>query len=93
MENRPNAIAAAGDAAGANSVLPIRQDRRRARQAREDLQVVGTPQPNLLLVGTAGAFRMVLEMLWLELREPIVTCIPPAARAPVVWTRGDAGSS
>lgn len=76
MENRPNAIAAAGDASGANSVLPIREDRRRARQARKDLQVVGTPQPNLLLVGTAGAFRMVLEMLWLELREPIVTWHP-----------------
>jgi len=31
---------------------------------------------NLLLVGTAGAFRLVLEMLWLELREPIVRWRP-----------------
>ena len=76
MENRPNAVAAAGDAAGATSVLQIRDDRRHARRAHKDLHAVGTPQPNLLLVGTAGAFRMVLEMLWLELREPIVTWHP-----------------
>ena len=76
MENRPNAVAAAADAAGANSVLPIRDDRRLARQAHTDLHVVGAPQPNLLLVGTAGAFRMILEMVWLELRDPIVTWHP-----------------
>ena len=76
MENRSNAVAAAGGAAGANSVLQIREERRLARQAHRDLQVVGMQPTNLLLVGTAGAFRLVLEMLWLELREPIVRWRP-----------------
>jgi hypothetical protein len=76
MENRSNAVAAAGSAADANSVLQIGEDRRLARQVHKDLHVVGMSHTNLLLVGTAGAFRLVLEMLWLELREPIVTWRP-----------------
>ena len=74
MENRPNAVAAA--VGGAKPVPQIREDWRVARQAHRDLHVVGMPRTNLLLVGTAGAFRFVLEMLRLELRDPIVRWRP-----------------
>jgi len=74
MENRPNAVAAAGG--GAKPVLQIREDWRVARQAHRELHVVGISRTNLLLVGTAGAFRFVLEMLRLELRDPIVRWRP-----------------
>jgi hypothetical protein len=74
MENRPNAVAAARG--GAKPVLQIREDCRGARQAHRELHVVGMPRTNLLLVGTAGAFRLVLEMLRLELRDPIVRWRP-----------------
>ena len=72
MENRSNAVAAAG----ANSDLQIREDWRLAREAHKELQVVGMPRTNLLLVGTAGAIRFILELLWLELREPILRWRP-----------------
>ena len=76
MENRPNAVAAAGDASAPTRCC--RSGKTGAARAKPTriCRSVGTPQPNLLLVGTAGAFRMVLEMLWLELREPIVTWHP-----------------
>lgn len=72
MEHRSNAIVPAGGAAGANSVLQMREDWRLARQAHEDLETVGMPPTNLLLVGPAGTIRIVLEMLWQDLREPVV---------------------
>lgn len=72
MENRLNAV----DAAGATSVLQFADDWRTARDAHKELQTVGLPRTNLLLVGTAGAIRIVMEMLWLELREPILRCRP-----------------
>ena len=76
MENRSNAFAADGGAASANSVLQIREDWRLAREAHKDLQVAGMPRTNMLLAGTSGAIRIVLEMLWLELREPILKWRP-----------------
>jgi len=76
MENRSNAVAAAGGDAGANAVLQMRDDWRLAHRAHEDLQIVGMPRTNLLLVGTAGTIRIILEMVWLELREPISTWRP-----------------
>ena len=75
MENRSNAVATDGGAS-ANSVLQIREDWRLAREAHKDLQVAGMPHTNLLLAGGAGAIRIVLEMLWLELREPILKWRP-----------------
>ena len=75
MENRSNAFATDGGAS-ANSVLQIREDWRLAREAHRDLQVAGMPCTNLLLAGGAGAIRIVLEMLWLELREPILKWRP-----------------
>ena len=75
MENRSNAFATDGGAS-ANSVLQIREDWRLARAAHRDLQVAGMPRTNLLLAGGAGALRIVLEMLWLELREPILKWRP-----------------
>ena len=88
MENQSNAVAALRRAAGAHSVLQIGEEWRVARQAHKELQVAGMPRTNLLLVGTAGTIRIVLEMLWQELREPILTWrpgqwleLPPPGRA------------
>ena len=75
MENRSKA-AAAGGGAGAYSVLQISEDWRLAREARKDLHIVEMRRTNLLLVGTAGAIRIVLEMLWLKLRHPILRWRP-----------------
>jgi hypothetical protein len=75
MENRSNAFATDGGAS-VNSVLQIREDWRLAREAHKDLQVAGMPRTNLLLAGGAGPIRIVLEMLWLELREPILKWCP-----------------
>jgi len=77
MENRSNAFGQhTGGAAGASTVLQIREEWRLAREAHKDLQVAGMPRTNLLLVGSPGAVRLVMEMLWLELREPILTWRP-----------------
>jgi Sigma-54 interaction domain len=77
MENRSNAFGQlTGGAAGASTVLQIREEWRLAREAHTDLQVAGMPRTNLLLIGSTGATRIVMEMLWLELREPIVTWRP-----------------
>jgi hypothetical protein len=77
MDNRSNAFGHhTGGAAGASTVLQIREEWRLAREAHKDLQVVGMPGTNLLLVGAPGAVRIVMEMLWLELREPILTWRP-----------------
>ena len=74
MENRSNTVIHhTGGAAGVSSVLQIREEWRLAREAHKDLQVAGMPCTNLLLVGSTGATRIVMEMLWLELREPILT--------------------
>ena len=75
MENQSNAFATDGGAS-VNSVLQIREDWRLAREAHKDLQVAGMPRTNLLLAGAAGPLRIVLEMLWLELREPILKWRP-----------------
>ena len=77
MENRSNAFRHhTGGAAGASTVLQIREEWRLAREAHKDLQFAGMPGTNLLLVGSPGAVRIVMEMLWLELREPILTWRP-----------------
>ena len=77
MENRSNAfVHHTGGATGASTVLQIREEWRLAREAHKDLQVAGMPRTNLLLVGSQGAVRIVMEMLWLELREPILTWRP-----------------
>jgi hypothetical protein len=71
MGTRSNAVTDAGDGA-ANSVMDNREARRLAREAHKDLQIVGTRRTNLLLMGTADAIRVVLEMLWLDQNEPVV---------------------
>ena len=76
MENRSNVGVEAGGSAGATSVLKIGEDWRLAREAHKELQSVGMPGANLLLVGTGGVIPIVLEMMWLELREPILKWRP-----------------
>ena len=58
------------------------------REARRDLQIVWLQRTNLLLLGASGPTRMVLEMLKLDLREPVMTWrpgqpldLPPPGRA------------
>ena len=75
MENRSNTVTVAGNAT-ADSLLPIREERRLARQARNDLQVGGMPRTNLLLVGEEDGIGIVLEMLRLEHTEPILRWHP-----------------
>ena len=77
MENRSNAFGHhTGGAASTSTVLQIREEWRLAREAHKDLQVAGMPRTNLLFVGSPGAVRIVMEMLWVELREPILTWRP-----------------
>src|SRR3954466_16181314 len=76
MENRSNAAFAAVPAAGNSSVLQMREDWRLARGAYKELQIAGMPEANLLIVGNPGTIRIVMEMLWLDLREPILTWRP-----------------
>ena len=77
MEFYPsNALVAAGNSSGPSHVLQNREDWRLARGAYRELEIAGMPRTNLLLVGSAGTIRILMEMLWLELREPIVTWRP-----------------
>ena len=76
MEIRSNALVAAGVGAVASPILPSLESWRLAREAHRDLQIVGTQRANLLLVGTGGTIRNVLEMLWLQLQEPILSWHP-----------------
>ena len=86
MKDQSNALATAGD--GTSSIQQTSEDRRLAREAHHELQILGMNRTNLLLVGTAGAIRIVLGMLWLDLHEPILRWqpgqqleLPPAGRA------------
>ena len=74
MESRSNAAADQG-AARSHSLLDFRK-RRFKVLARNDLQVGAMPRTNLLLVGSSGATRIVLDMLRLELRGPVIRWQP-----------------
>jgi hypothetical protein len=76
MENQSSVGAPALDTRGASSVLHVGEDWRLAREAHRELQIAGMPRTNLLLVGTAGVIPIVLEMVCLELREPILRWRP-----------------
>ncbi|MGH9258119.1 MAG: sigma 54-interacting transcriptional regulator [Vicinamibacterales bacterium] len=63
-------------------------DWRFTRDAHRDLQIAGWQRTNLLLLGSPGATRIVLDMLELGLSEPILTWrpgqpleLPPPGRA------------
>ena len=62
-----------------------------ARAAHEDLQLLGMPRVNLLLVGAGGMTRNVVDMLLRDRDEPIATwrpgeglLLPPVARGGTV---------
>jgi hypothetical protein len=76
MEDRSNTVAASEDGGSASSVLQSGEDWRLAREAHKDLETVAARPANLLLTGPAGTIRIVLEMMWLELREPILKWRP-----------------
>lgn len=76
MEYASNALIASGYSAGPSPVLQNREDWRLARGAYRELEIAGLPRTNLLLVGSPGTIRILMDMLWLELREPILTWHP-----------------
>ena len=77
MEKSSNGVIAVESGSGpTRSVLQTGEDPRLARDADEDLQMVGTRRANLLLEGSAGAIRTALERLWPEAREPILMWSP-----------------
>jgi hypothetical protein len=88
LKNQPNGVGAVAGDAGGDAAGQTREDRRRAREAHKELQLVAMARTNLLLIGTAGAIRIVLGMLWLDLREPVLRWrpgqrleLPPPGRA------------
>jgi hypothetical protein len=76
MEYPSNVLVAAGYSAGPSPVLQNREDWRLARGAYRELEIAGLPRTNLLLVGSPGTIRILMDMLWLELREPIMVWHP-----------------
>jgi hypothetical protein len=76
MENVSSVSDAVRGGADASAVLHGADDWRLAREAHRELQVAGMPRANLLLVGTGSVIPIVLEMVWLELRGPVVRWRP-----------------
>ena len=76
MKNESNVVGAVQGDAGGEAGGQTRADRRRAREAHKELQLVAMARTNLLLIGTAGVIRIVLGMLWLDLREPVLRWRP-----------------
>ncbi len=64
MENSSKLMAdSIGSDGPRGSVWQLREDWRLARTAHADLQMMGMPRVNLLVVGTPGAIQGVLELL------------------------------
>jgi hypothetical protein len=76
MNNESNVVGAVHGDARAEAGERTSEDRRCAREAHKELQLVATVRTNLLLIGSAGAVRIVLGMLWLDLREPVLKWHP-----------------
>jgi len=69
-------------------VARMREDWRAARAAHSDLQLMGMPRINIMLVGPSGPIQGVLELLQKTCAQPIVAwrpgerlALPPPARA------------
>ena len=72
MEHRSNAVATAARRTVPASTSLIRKERRVVRSVhRQDLQVGSIPRTNVMVVGSAEATRIVVDMLRLDLRGPI----------------------
>ncbi|HEY5620018.1 MAG TPA: sigma 54-interacting transcriptional regulator [Vicinamibacterales bacterium] len=76
MGSRSNGVGMTGAAAGANQFQQLREDWRLLREAHRDLQIVWRQRTNMLLLGAPGATRIVLDMLELDVREPILRWRP-----------------
>lgn len=75
MENRSFALSAT-PSRGVSSAPQLSEDWRLARDVHTELLRLRMPYANLLVVGRPGVTRILLDLLWLELREPIVTWRP-----------------
>jgi hypothetical protein len=78
MDYSSNAGVADGYSVGPRPVLQNSEDRILARGAYRELEIVGIQRTNLLLTGTAGTIRILMDMLQPKLREPILTWRPGA---------------
>jgi hypothetical protein len=76
MENQANTAETAWAASGVSAFLDMREDWRLAHEAHRELQTMGMPLTNVLLVGAGDVIRMVLGMLRLEQREPVLSWRP-----------------
>jgi hypothetical protein len=76
VEKQSNVSSEAVGGAGTSWALRLGEDWRLAREAHRELQRMGMPRTNLLLLGADGVIPIVLEMVRLELREPILMWRP-----------------
>jgi len=76
MDYPSNAAVTAGYSVGPSHILQNGEDWLLARGAYRELEIAGIPHTNLLLVGSAGTIRILMEMLRPKLREPILTWRP-----------------
>jgi hypothetical protein len=73
MKNLSNDCAAA---AGADSGPQMKDNAPPADDVQRDLQIVGVLRKNLLLVGDARTVRVALDVLWLDIDEPVLRWRP-----------------
>ena len=78
MDYPSNVLITADGAVSPGHALQNSEDRLLARGAYRELEIAGIQRTNLLLMGSAGAIRILLEMLRPKLREPILTWRPGA---------------
>ncbi len=73
----PKVSAGATRAAGSlDRPSTSKEERRLAKAAHEELRLVGVPRVNLLLMGSDGVIRSVLDSLVRGLHEPIASWFP-----------------
>ena len=91
MEYPLNALVTAGRFPGSGHVSWNKEEWHLARGAYRELEIAGMPSANLLLTGTPGTIRILMELLWLELREPVRIRAsrrrPSTSRLTALWER------
>lgn len=79
----------------ADRVSQLREEWRMTREALMELQLLGMPRVNLLLIGVSGVIQNVLELLVPDLQQPVTTwrrgerlVLPPTARHGTIILHG-----
>lgn len=73
MKNLSNDCAAAAES---DSAPQMNNNARLADDVHRDLQIVGMLRKNLLLIGDARTVRVALDVLWLDVDEPVLRWRP-----------------